>query len=303
MEIGKRASSNAVIRAVMSQVSAVGKSKTIAKAESLTKGQNGHKVSTQAHSIKSIQNMRSVTTQYINFVKENYGNRVVQHIHKESIQSFLEKKSLEISGGSLNTYISTTAKLVDNLNKIGINSVERKDIHNIRTEFKNNNINLSKEHTNRAYHSTDRILQHVQTSSPFSLSTKLQIEAGLRIDDATNSSKWKLNEDNTLTINQSKNGLNYTTVQLDSKIVNEVAEAIKEGYKIDKTEYSIALKESVERAGQDFNGSHGLRYSFAQERYMELKEYGYSQSEALAEISLNMGHSRIAISLHYLNIN
>lgn len=303
MEIGKRASSNAVIKAVMSNVTAIGVSKSKAKAESTIFGQNGQKVSTQAHSVKSIQNMRSVTTQYINFVKENYGNRVVQHIHKESIQSFLEKKSLAISGGSLNTYISTAAKLVDNLNKIGINSVVRSDIHNIRTEFKSNNINLSKIHTNRAYQQTDKILDNIKTSTAFSLSAKLQISAGLRIDDATNSGKWKLNEDNTLIINQSKNGLTYTTVQLDSKTANEVAEAIKEGYKIDKTEYSTALKEAVERTCQEFNGSHGLRYSFAQNRFIELKEYGYTHNEALSEISLNMAHSRFEISLLYLNIN
>ena len=300
MEIGSRASANFLIKNVMLKATAVGVSKTKSKNESLTKGQNGHKVSTQAHSIKSIQNLRSVTTQYIHFVKENYGNRVVQHIHKESIQSFLDKKSSEISGGSLNTTISTTAKMVDNLNKIGVNTIERKDIHNIRTEFKKNNVNLSKVHVNRAYHSADKILQNVQASSNYNLYAKLQITAGLRIDDATNASKWKLNGDNTLTVIQSKNGLNYTTVPLDSKTVLEVTEAIKENFKIDKTEYSAVLKEAIEKTGQEFNGSHGLRYSFGQNRMNELKEYGFTRSESLAEISLNMGHSRSEISLLYL---
>jgi hypothetical protein len=276
MQIGKRTSANAVIKAVMVKATGIGESKTQAKSESTIKAQNGQYVSTKAHSIKSIQNLRTFTTQYVNFVKDNYGNRVVQHINKNTIQSFLEKKSIEVSGGSLNTYISTAAKLVDNLNKIGVHTVERKDIHSIRTEFKNNNINLSKVHANRAYHSTEKIIEHIQTSTPFSLSVKLQVDAGLRIDDATNSEKWKINENNnTLIINQSKNGLNYTTVPLDSKLAKEVSEAIKEGYKIDKTEYSTALKEAVQRTGQEFNGSHGLRYSFAQERYAELNEYGY----------------------------
>ncbi len=100
--------------------------------------------------------------------------------------------------------------------------------------------------------------------------------------------------------------MNYTTVQLDIKLANEVSEAIKDGYKIDKTEYSTALKEAVEQTGQEFNGSHGLRYSFAQSRYLLLTSqepkqgFGYSKSEALAEISLNMGHSRSEISLLYL---
>ena len=106
----------------MQSATAIGESKTKARNESSTavKSQSGHMISLKCHSIKSVQNLRSVTTQYIHFVKENYGNRVVQHIHKESIQSFLDKKSLEVSGGSLNTYISTTAKMVDNLNKIGV---------------------------------------------------------------------------------------------------------------------------------------------------------------------------------------
>lgn len=301
MTIGKRASANAVIKAVMSQASAIGKSKTAAKADSQVRGQNGHKVSTQAHSIKSIQNLRSVTTQYVNFIKANHGNRVVGHINKETVKEFLLSKN--ISGGSLNTYISTMAKVADNFNKIGIQSIERKDIHNIRTEFKNNNINLSKNHINRAYQNTEKIIQNVETSSSYGLSVRLSVSAGLRIGDATNSNKWKLNNDNTLTINQSKNGLNYKTLQLDNNTENEVKEAIAEGYKIDKTEYSTALKEAVESTGQEYNGTHGLRYSFAQERFSELKEYGYTHSEALAEISLNMGHSREEISKHYLNFD
>lgn len=298
--IGKRASANAVIKAVMSQATAIGESKSKARAESTIKGQNGHKVSSKAHSIKSVQNMRSVTTQYINYVKENYGNKVVQHIHKESIQSFLQKKSIEVSGGSLNTYISTTAKLVDNLNKVGINSIERKDVHNLRTEFKINNINLSKEHTNRAYQKIDQIVKNVESASGFSLSVKLQAQAGLRIDDATNSSKWKINDDNSITVFRSKNGLNYTSVPLDYKLVQEVREAIQDGYKIDKTEYGQILKEAIENTGQEFNGSHGIRYSFAQERINELKEYGYTHEEALSEISQNMGHSRNEITCHYI---
>ena len=299
MVLGKRASEKAVFNAIMGTAAqGLGNSKTVSKINSEVIAQSGHKISDRVHSVASLQNLRSVTKQYLSYVRENHKGRVLSNLSKETMKEFLKNK--DISSSSLNTYISTAGKLADSLKRLNITSITREDIHSIRNEFKKEGINLSKEHTNRAYHSTDKIIANMQTSTSFSLSVNLSVRVGLRISDATNSAKWKLNEDNTLTIFKSKNGLNYTTVQLDSKLANEVSEAIKDGYKIDKTEYSTALKEAVERTGQEFNGSHGLRYSFAQERYAELKGYGYTKSEALAEISLNMGHSRSEISLLYL---
>ena len=301
MQIGSRASANAVIGAIMRQANGIGESKTNAKAISNIKGQNGHKVSTKAHSIKSVQNLRTVTTQYINYLKSNYGNKVVKHISKESMKEFLLSKKL--NGGSLNTYTSIMAKVVDNLNKIGIDTVERKEIHDMRKEFKSAGINLQKTHINRAPESKmiPSIINNVEKSSPFGLTAKLQAYAGIRIDDAANSQKWRMNDNNTITIMQSKNGLNYTTMQLDDKLAQEIREAIAEGYKIDKTEYSQVLKEAVEKTGQEYHGSHSLRYSFAQSRVQELREeYGYIFSEALAQTSLEMAHSREEITRHYL---
>lgn len=301
MQIGKRASANAVIKAVMKSANGIGESKSKARVESGVKGQSGHTVSTKAHSIKSIQNLRSVTTQYIHYLKENHGGRVVGHINKETMREFLLSKN--ISGGSLNTYISTMAKVADNLNKVGITSVERKEVHSIRTELKEAGVNLQKHHTNRAPdpRTIPVIIKNVEESSPFGLSAKLQAYTGMRIDDATNASKWRLNDNNTIHIMQSKNGLNYTTVQIDNKLAQEVRTAIAEGYKIDKTEYAQVLKEAVEKTGQEFQGSHSIRYAFAQSRYTELKEeYAYTHGEAMSQVSLEMGHSRAEITMTYL---
>lgn len=298
MTIGKRASANAVIKAIMSKANGIGESKSSEKLKSDVVGQSGHKVSTKAHSIKSIQNLRTVTTQYIDYLKGNHGNKVVQHINGDTAREFLSSKN--ISGGSLNTYISTMAKMSDNLQKIGIDSLSRKEVQDIRTQFKAEGINLQKDHIDRSYTHTDQIIKNVELSSSFGLSARLGVEAGLRLDDAINSEKWRLNEDNSLHISGSKNGLDYTTVMLDPKLVQQVQEAINSHYKIDKNDYRSILKEAVEKTGQNYNGTHGLRYSFAQDRIIELKEFGYTHSESLSQISLEMGHSREEITLHYL---
>ena len=92
--IHKRASANAVINKIMSHSKGIGESKTQAKSQSDTIAQNGQVISTKVHSIKSSQNMRSITSQYVNFVKEEYGNRVVEHLNNETMKEFIDYMSL-----------------------------------------------------------------------------------------------------------------------------------------------------------------------------------------------------------------
>jgi len=298
VRLGQRASSNAVVKAVMSQMNGIRESKSKAKLESNIKGQSGHFVSSKAHSIKTIQNVRSVTKQYISYIKSNYGNRVVKYINSATAKEFLLSK--DISGASLNTYISSLAKTADNLKILGAGTLTRNDIHNIRKELKET-IDMSKNHRDRSYTNKDKIIENVAKSSPYSLSCKLNFEAGLRLSDSIDSSKWRLNNDGTLHIMQSKNGLNYNTMPLSASLYKEVNEAMKNGYKIDRNEYSKVLKEAIELTNQKYNGVHGTRYSFARDRYHELKEsFGLSKTESLSILALEMGHSRAEISMWYL---
>ena len=136
----------------------------------------------------------------------------------------------------------------------------------------------------------------MQLSSLYYISAKLQLEAGLRLDDAINSSKWKINDDNSITILGSKNGLYYSTKKLSDKTIRQLKLAKESGYYAPKNAYVKDLK----AAGADSRGTHGLRYNFAQERYEELRKEGMSHIEALAQVSIDMGHSRVEITRHYL---
>lgn len=64
--------------------------------------------------------------------------------------------------------------------------------------------------------------------------------------------------------------------------------------------YRHSLKAAAHQSGQDYNGSHGLRWNFAQERFAELQAHGLSYEKALGVLSHEMGHNRIEISEHYL---
>lgn len=292
-----RANAKSIINRVMSNANGINESKSHSRERSDKVGANGHKVSDKAHSIKEVQNMRSITTQYINYVKDNYEGKVAHNINSDSAKSFIESKANEVSGGTLNTYISTMNKIADNLNKDNIGTLSRENIQDIKNDIKENH-NLSSTHENRAYNDPISI-RNEMSHTPFSLSADLQHLTGLRASDCIDSSKWTINEDNSLTISGSKGGITYQTAILSQNIIDRVSEAKEMNYKANYTEYKDTLKQAVQSTEQEWSGTHGLRYNFAQERVSELKEQGYTQAQAHGQTSLEMGHSRLEITKHY----
>ena len=63
--------------------------------------------------------------------------------------------------------------------------------------------------------------------------------------------------------------------------------------------YIDALKEAAEKTHQTYNGSHGLRWNYAQNRIVELQEYGYSYAQSEQIVSWEMKHNRASITQHY----
>jgi len=64
--------------------------------------------------------------------------------------------------------------------------------------------------------------------------------------------------------------------------------------------YRYELKKAAEKTDQRYEGSHGLRWSWAQERFQELQRHGMSYEKAMFQVSNEMGHERGDITGHYL---
>ena len=293
-----RATANSIINRTLSNANGIGSSKSYSRSNSDYKGENGHKISDKVHSIKDAQNLRTVTTQYVNFIKENFEGKVNGNINKESLRAFIIQKSETVQGSTLNTYLSSLNKMQINMEKSNIGKLNSGDIKDVKKEIKEH-ISLKTEHTNRAYSNSNEILNNMKNTA-FAISAELQVNAGLRLNDAINSEKWQINSDNTLKIVGSKGGITYTTAPLSNELIAKVIEAKEENYKINREEYRIAVKEAIEASGEQFNGSHGLRYAFAQNRVENLEKIGLTKIEAEAKTSLEMGHSRVEITGHYL---
>jgi len=295
-----RASANAIINKVMSNAKGIGESKSRAKSESNITGQNGQNISSKAHSISSTQNLRTVTTQYVNFVKEAYQGKPLKNINTESMKAFIDYKiDKGLTLPSANTYISELGKFADNLNQLNQNAVTREDITSFRAELKETYGTLQSPHKDRTNADTQAILNEMR-NTPYALSADLQAKAGLRADDALNLDKLTINSDNTITVHGSKNGLDYNTAPLSDELILRVEQAKENGYNVSYSDYREALKEAVENTNQEFKGTHSLRYDYANITHEKNLENGLTDSESKSQISLNMGHSREEITEHYL---
>jgi hypothetical protein len=71
-------------------------------------------------------------------------------------------------------------------------------------------------------------------------------------------------------------------------------------FRLDGHAYRESLKKAAAESGQAYHGSHGLRWNYAQERYAGLLASGLNDLQAMREVSHEMGHNRIDITLHYL---
>lgn len=299
-----RANAKSIANQLTQVVNGLGQSKLQAKKEGDLKGQNGHAKSDKVHSRKSMDNFRSVAKNYFQYIKDTVGGRIEKSINAETAKDFvLHKLALgEIKGSTANTYLSILEKVAEGLEKMTDKKyISQTEFKEMKSEIKEV-YDLRKEHINRAYENPSAIQAEMEKFSEYALSSQLQIELGLRIDDAINSEKWSLNDDGTMTVSSSKNGITYQTAPLSEALQKAVTEAKNSGYQVSETSYSNDLKEAVANAGETWErkSSHGLRYNFAQDRMQSLLKAGKSFYEAKAQVSLELGHSRLSITDIYI---
>lgn len=298
-----RASSKAATNYFSKAMNGQGQSKVQSKNTSgLISQRSGHKKSDKVHSINTMKSFRNVTSQYTQFLKDKFGSikgNLNTTTATEWLEQKLKSKDEDFKGSSANTYISQLGNLQIAASKLG-NKCDI-DLKEISGNLRDSGYELGKNATDRSFADAKSLVYAMQNSQ-YALSASLQYDAGMRVDDAINSSKWQINQNNTITIHGSKNGLNYSTKQLSQELINRVVEAKEQGYKTSYTSYSTDLKEVANSQGQAWQGTHGLRYNYAQSRFSELQQQKYSYKELLEKVSLEMGHSRVEITLHYLNI-
>ena len=266
------------VNEILKQHNGIGQSKLEARNESGIKSiESGHKVSDKFHSYKSLDNARNDLTNLGKFAKSEYGIKEMQHIDKEIVRDWI--KSKDITYNTASNYLSEINKVHEHLH------ITREEVKELRQELKQEL--KSNELQTRAYKNLDRV-QLPEKSQP---AFELQRDYGLRAKAATHINIEKQLDGNTLKY-QEKGG-KWSEKELTPTLVSKIKENAENGkYELSYNTYRGQLQKAIEKTGQTYNGTHGIRHAYAQREL----EAGKSKQE----VSEAMGHVRPEITNTYL---
>lgn len=255
---------------------------------------------------------RDVWRSAFDHAKSEHGIKDVEKLTPEAVQSYLESRVEQ--GVAHSTYQKEAAalgKLEQALNRYAEahgrgNSYDfRAAISETRAEASS----LSRFDSSRAYADPRGVVDAI-SNRDHQITAAVQLESGSRIHEASLIKPDQLQgyradpttgEQKGVIAYQGKGGkigdhlVSKDTYQAVEQRIQERGE-----FRVDKDAYRDSIKAAAESTGQDYNGSHGLRWNYAQDRFKEIQEHGGSYEKALAQVSQEMGHERASITEHYL---
>ncbi len=272
--------------------------------EGFTKQENPY-----IRSFKTAKEYVGVWYQLATYVRSEFGINRVTDIKPEHIESFIEQK-VELSSKSLKNISSAIGKLENIIEyKLGLNvNFGSKEHYSGRWLANKIASELEVSSSNRGAYENPQALVENLSSPTHQLVAELQWKGGFRIHEVAgireNSFKSWTDHwgDERFGIEIRGKGGYVRTVEVPADLWGRAKEHVEEWGKIgfNYNEYLKDLRESAWGTGQAYQGSHGLRYNFAQEKYEELVSQGWGHNETLKEVSEMLGHHRPEITKHYL---
>ena len=266
------------------------------------------------YSYRTLDVYRDVAKQLMSYVKLEFGIKDIEKLTGEHVKSFLEYKVEQgVTFSTFQQYAAACEKLEVALNRYsevndrGNYYSFESDLKQVREVAKDV---LEKTNPVRAYENPKDLIKNLTENEHF-LIAKLQYEAGARLHEASLIKRDQLkglDKDSFTGREIGKIGIQgkggyVRDINVSADTYRELENHIKENgfFGVDKDAYRADLKAAAEKSGQDYTGSHGLRWNFAQERFNELQEKGnLTYEQALKQVSEEMGHHRADITEHYL---
>ena len=303
------------VQQVFQTVNAIGSSKPEAKAEARAAGATTwHQVGKElgVFSYSTADAYRDVWRSCLDHAKETAGIKDIEKLSGEAVRAFLESKVDQgVAHATFGQYAAALEKLSVALNRYA-------EQHGTGREYgfsgsiqgaRDVAVNLERFEGSRAYAAPDRLVA-VLEPGPQHLAASIQREGGCRISEANHVTQDQLRglreDPRTGELKgwfevEGKGG-KEREIGVSPMTYAGLAAAVAGGarFEFDKNDYRAALKEAAAKTGQNYEGSHGLRWSWAQERHAQLQERGMTYDQSLSAVSREMGHERGDITEHYL---
>lgn len=266
------------------------------------------------HSYGTADAYRDVWRNVLEFTKNEFAQKDFEKITGEHIQAFLEKKIGDgIAHSTFQQYAAAAEKLETALASYAArnNSGQQYNFsENIRLARLMAKGNLTKFTGSRAYERPGDLIAEMKDPA-LQLAGRMQLEGGGRVNEVNFVKAGQLagikhdelcGADKGQIVIKGKGG-KVNTMQLSINTYRDLESVITEKgfYQIDKDAYRKELRAASARSDQEYHGSHGLRWNFAQNRFQEVQRLAsLSYEQAMNVVSSELGHIRADITEHYL---
>lgn len=270
------------------------------------------------HGFEYTRDVKGMLLRVAFFARERDGIRDIENLQGKHFQAFGEQLIAkgEINSKSFSVYLSQMAKCENLLNGYAEATASGKqyDIRPAIDELRDlGKASLEASETSQRAYDNPQALIGALKEETHRLGAAIQYEGGLRFyemgkidpdqlqglreDPYTGEERGVVRLDPPDT-----KGGKGREVSLSPDTYQALAKHIAEHgvFKVEYQGYLEDLKKAAGATGQDYHASHGLRWNFAQQRYVELTSEGRCHEESLHIVSWDMGHERGNITMHYL---
>ena len=304
-----RGNANYQVHQIFAEIIRFGESKHEAKANARAEGaKTWHDVGKNIgiYSYKTADQYRDISKEAFRYAKENYGVKDIEKLQSEHIRAYLESKIADgVKYSTFQKYAAALEKLEVALNEYAKNHNTGKEYHfdlsSVREQAREV---LERSQTTRAYENPKALINSIQNPE-YRIIAQAQYEGGFRISELNHLSEKNFKDNNTFQVISGKGGKDRE-VPLSKETYNALKSLLDKAdksdgkYKFNTDTYRNTLKEAAQASNQEYTGSHGLRWNFAQEKFSELQKEGKTYEQALQEVSNLLGHERPDITEHYL---
>lgn len=270
-----------------------------------------------------METYRNVWNNFFNYLKEHFKLKNCELITDEHVKAYFEYKIEYYPSKQYAEKISAAlGKLEFALEKYAINkyinSNNDKDLLTYNFQLRQNILDnarkydlVANNYVNRTYSNANALISNLENSL-HQIAASIQLQGGARVEAVTLIKQDQLkgtkmdevtNEEVGIVETKEKGGkVGDVFIDLDTykKLEDHLNENSK--FKINYQKYLEDLKQAAELTNQKYHSSHGLRWTFAQNRvraYQQKAGCGYY--EAIQEVSWEMKHFRASITEHYLS--
>lgn len=268
-------------------------------------------------SYNTMDTYRRVWNNFFNYLREHWKIKNCELIDESHIQAYFEYKIEYYPSKQYAEKISAA------LGKLEVALTKYSQKHksepiqydfNIRQQILDNARDyklVAKNYQNRTYQAPLEIINNL-SADEHKLAAMIQLEGGARVEGVGLIKKEQLHGFKIDKISQENRGVLETkekggkigdvllSLETYEKLENYFNHNQMSMFKIKYQDYANDIKQACYRANEKPKGSHGFRWTFAQNRVREYQTHGYSYEQALQGVSWEMKHFRASITEHYL---